>query len=186
MLAPGPHAAGTRCWCSDERGRSNQAPPGWWWRCNPNLPPQIALGFPGKDVRVSPLEELALEAKIRDDAGVMAHGISYRLAGQPERELRLGAARPAQGPARRWWRGRRSPWRIWGRKPDQLLTYHFWAEDRDGAGKLRRAASDMYFAEVRPFEERFREAPGGEGEEASSRATGRPDGRAWSGGRRTS
>ena len=57
---------------------------------NPNQPPQITLAFPGKDQRVSPLEELALEAKVRDDVGVLAYGITYRMAGQPEKELRLG------------------------------------------------------------------------------------------------
>ena len=45
--------------------------------------------------------------------------------------------------------------------PHQLLTYHFWAEDLDAAGKKRRAGGDLYFAELRPFEERFREGPPG-------------------------
>jgi hypothetical protein len=43
-------------------------------------------------------------------------------------------------------------------EPDQLLTYFFWAEDIGPDGKPRRTASDMYFAEVRPFEEIFRES----------------------------
>ena len=44
-------------------------------------------------------------------------------------------------------------------QPDQLLTYHFWAEDIGPEGAARRTASDMYFAEVRPFDEIFRESP---------------------------
>ncbi|MDP6717101.1 MAG: hypothetical protein QGF59_00545, partial [Pirellulaceae bacterium] len=42
-------------------------------------------------------------------------------------------------------------------EPDQLLSYHFWAEDTGPDGQTRRTFSDMYFAEVRHFEEIFRQ-----------------------------
>ena len=42
-------------------------------------------------------------------------------------------------------------------EPDQLLSYFVWAEDFGPDGKLRRTMSDMYFAEVRPFEEIYRQ-----------------------------
>ena len=41
--------------------------------------------------------------------------------------------------------------------PDQLVTYFFWAEDIGPDGQPRRAWGDMFFAEVRPFEEIFRQ-----------------------------
>ena len=41
--------------------------------------------------------------------------------------------------------------------PDQLLTYFFWAEDIGPDGQPRRTSGDMFFAEVRPFEEIFRQ-----------------------------
>ena len=50
-------------------------------------------------------------------------------------------------------------------EPDQLLTWHFWAEDRGPDGKVRRHEGDMYFAEVRPFEEIYRQGMPQEGEE---------------------
>ena len=42
-------------------------------------------------------------------------------------------------------------------EPDQLLTYFFWAEDIGPDGQPRRTSGDMFFAEVRPFEEIFRQ-----------------------------
>jgi len=42
-------------------------------------------------------------------------------------------------------------------KPDQLISYYFWAEDKDSDGQPRRIESDLFFAEVRPFEEIYRE-----------------------------
>ena len=50
-------------------------------------------------------------------------------------------------------------------EPDQLMTWHFWAEDRGPDGKVRRHEGDMYFAEVRPFEEIYRQGMPQEGEE---------------------
>ena len=42
-------------------------------------------------------------------------------------------------------------------EPDQLVSYHFWAEDTGPDGNVRRVSSDMYFAEIRHFEEIFRQ-----------------------------
>ena len=141
---------------SDEDGRKNPTPPRLSIDVHRNQPPEIALSFPGKDVRVSPLEELTVEARIRDDTAVLAHGLSYRLAGRPARDIRLGGETPGKPQPSVAARASIALEDL-GAKPDELLTYHFWAEDRDGSGKLRRTSSDMFFAEVRPFEERFRE-----------------------------
>ena len=46
---------------------------------------------PGRDVRVSPVEELTLEAKVEDDFGVVRHGLSYTLAGGEPIEVVLGS-----------------------------------------------------------------------------------------------
>ena len=37
------------------------------------------------------------------------------------------------------------------------MTYYFWAEDYAPDGTVRRTQSDLFFAEVRPFDEIFRE-----------------------------
>jgi hypothetical protein len=51
-----------------------------------------------------------------------------------------------------------------GAQPDQLLSYYVWAEDIGPDGNPRRTTSDMFFAEVRPFDEIFREGQSMEGE----------------------
>ena len=60
-------------------------------------------------------------------------------------------------------------------EPDQLLAYHFWAEDAGADGTLRRISSDMFFAEVRPFEEIFRQGqppPGGASQQQQQQQQG--------------
>ncbi|HEY0710224.1 MAG TPA: hypothetical protein VGG33_25660, partial [Polyangia bacterium] len=142
---------------SDEAGRTNPTPARLSIDVHRNAPAQVALSFPGRDTRVSPLEEMSLEAKITDDTAVLGYGWSYRRAGKPAHEVRLGTA-----PAATTTLTARAHLALedLGVQPDELISYHFWAEDHDGKGKLRRTASDMYFAEVRAFEERFREASG--------------------------
>jgi hypothetical protein len=129
-----------------------------------NRPPTVNMAQPARDVRVSPVEELKLKAQLDDDFGVVAHGISYTLAGEEPKEITLN------GPEKL---GKRLAaeylidFELLRAVPDQLVTYFFWAEDIGPDGKARRTAGDMYFAEVRPFEEIFRQGeqpPGGSAE----------------------
>jgi hypothetical protein len=140
---------------ADAQGRSNKMPPRFVIDVQKNLPPELTPVFPGNDVVVSPLEELALEAKVSDDFGLTGYGLTYSLAGTPSQDVRLsdGEASSQEPQIQHLlaMEGLRA-------EPDQLLTYYFWADDVGPDGRPRRTASDMYFAEVRPFEEIFRES----------------------------
>jgi hypothetical protein len=140
----------------DERRRANRAPPRLTVEVHGNAPPKIVVSFPGHDVKVSPIEELTIEAKVSDDVGLTGYGVSYALAGKPPHEVPLGggASNVRTETARLV-----IPFETLQAQPDDLLSYHFWAEDFAGNGERRRVWSDMYFAEVRPFEERYQEGP---------------------------
>ena len=140
---------------ADAQGRSNKLPPRFVIDVQKNLPPRITPAFPGNDVVVSPLEELALEAKVADDYGLIGCGLTYSLVGSQSQDIKLDEGQVSNPPPQI-----RYLLAMEGLKaePDQLLTYYFWAEDVGPDGKPRRTASDMYFAEVRPFEEIFRES----------------------------
>ncbi len=58
-------------------------------------------------------------------------------------------------------------------EPNDLLTWHFFADTYDAAGEIQRSLSDLMFADVRRFEEIFRESqqqsgPPMEGQKKSS------------------
>ena len=145
----------------DDEGRKNKYPPELLARVLPNKPPSMKLTF-ARDVSVSPLEELPLGATVRDDFGVQRVGLTFSFADQPPQELVL-AEDIDHGEKREV--NHLVEFEALGAKPDQLFSYYFWAEDVMGDGETRRVESDMYFAEVRPFEEIFREGqqpPGGE------------------------
>jgi hypothetical protein len=146
----------------DDAGRANKQPPRFIINVLPNKPPDLKLVQPSRDMRVSPIEELDLKANVWDDYGVTRFGLAYSLGATEPTDVELGTSAPAK---------QRTPiehlvaFEELGAEPDQLLAYHFWAEDTGPSGQVRRVSSDMFFAEVRHFEEIFREGqspPGGQ------------------------
>ncbi|MDB5336387.1 MAG: hypothetical protein JWN70_2006 [Planctomycetaceae bacterium] len=146
----------------DDAGRKNPEESVIVVQVVPNQPPTFKLAFPGRDLEVSPLEELDVKATAWDDYGVKRMGLNFALAGKPAMDVVLGENAAAR---QRHELANVIRFEDLKAEPDQLLAYHFWAEDIGSDGKLRRTASDMYFAEVRHFDEIFRQGqqvPGGQ------------------------
>jgi hypothetical protein len=144
----------------DKEGRSNKLASEIVVNVTRNHPPVVKTTQPAHDVRVSPVEELRLKADIEDDFGVARHGLSYSLAGGESREIVLNSS--AGG--KRIRAEQLLDFEALHAIPDQLVTYYFWGEDVGPDGQPRRTSGDMYFAEVRHFEEIFRQGeqpPGG-------------------------
>ncbi|MBM4092468.1 MAG: hypothetical protein FJ276_24050, partial [Planctomycetes bacterium] len=138
----------------DEHGRANKTPPEIVVNVIPNRPPTLEIAWPARDLEVSPLEELTLKARVSDDFGLTRYGLSYTLAGQsPEDVLLVGSTQGNNQQTIEYVLAMEAL----RARVDQLVSYHFWAEDIGPDGQTRRAFSDMYFAEVRPFDEIFRQ-----------------------------
>jgi len=149
----------------DAEGRRNKQPPEFVFNVTPNRQPDVTIVIPARDVRVSPIEELQTQASVWDDFGLRAVGITLSLAGQPPEEVALGeaTARNARQEVEHL-----IDFEALEAEPDQLLFYYFWAEDVGPDGMPRRTLGDMYFAEVRHFEEIFRrgeQPPGGDAQQ---------------------
>ncbi len=107
------------------------------------------------------MEELRLRSQISDDFGVVRHGVSFTTPGKEPQEVVLSdQTRPRP---KRVQLDHLIDFEALKAVPDQLVTYFVWAEDFGPDGKSRRTEGDMYFAEVRHFEEIFRQ-----GEQPSS------------------
>ncbi|NNM31276.1 MAG: hypothetical protein HKO57_17320, partial [Akkermansiaceae bacterium] len=167
-LAPG-QDTDLRVHLTDAEGRANRRPPLFRIKVKRNLPPQIALGFPGQDAAVTPLQELAVEAKVWDDVRIVAAGATYQF-GSEAREVTFDTG--GFEADKRHLVSTLLDFEELGAQPNDLLTYFFWAEDTGPDGTTRRVQSDLRFAEVRHFEEIFREAPGGGESESSPEGQG--------------
>jgi len=150
---------------ADAQGLTNKMPPRFVIDVHKNLPPELKPVFPNRDVLASPLEELNLEAEVSDDYGVTGYGLSYTLAGTQSRDVTLGQS--AESNENQQIQHLLALEEL-NTQPDQLLTYYFWADDVGSDGKARRTFSDMYFAEIRHFEEVFRESQSSQSQRSQS------------------
>lgn len=139
----------------DEQGRANKVPPRFVIDVHKNLPPELKPKFPNRDIQASPIEELTFEAEVSDDFGITAHGISYALAGIENKDVKLGDTVPQDQTKTMEYLLELEEL---GARPDQLLTYYFWADDIGPDGNIRRTSTDLYFTEIRPFDQIFRES----------------------------
>ncbi|HEY2951883.1 MAG TPA: hypothetical protein VGK40_04825 [Verrucomicrobiae bacterium] len=145
----------------DADGRTNKVPAQFVIDVLKNRQPELKLASPRGDQRVSPLQEMVFQGEAWDDFGLRNYGVTYTVAGSEPQSIALGGATT---PNEKRQFAYLLPLEQLAVKPDQLLSYFIWAEDVGPDGQVRRTASDMYFAEVRPFEEIFREGQSADGE----------------------
>ncbi len=146
---------------TDADGRANRDPDEFAIEVVPNRRPELKLVFPGQDQRVSPLQELTLEARGSDDFGILAAGLLLDIAGREQQVLPIVSALPG---------GEAHPLNYplnvegFGVEPGEVIAYSFFADDFGPNGDVRRTLSDLFFLEIRPFEEAYRqmEAAGGQ------------------------
>ncbi|MBS0205832.1 MAG: hypothetical protein JSS49_23260, partial [Planctomycetes bacterium] len=158
----------------DDAGRQNRDPEEFRFEALPNNPPEISMVFPAQDVKVSPLEELLLEATVWDDFGLMEAGIVLTVPGREPIAMPLVHEQSGMEKHKLSVLQRLEELKV---EPDELISYYVYADDHGPDGERRRSSSDLYFAEVRPFEEIFRqlEGPkGGQSQSSGSQQNGNP------------
>ena len=139
----------------DAEGRTNKVPTQFTFDVVPNRTPELKLTTPRGDQRPSALEELSFTGTAWDDFGMPAYGLGFNLVGQDTRFVELGTNAPA---------GEKRPFQSllrledFGLQPDDLVSWFVWADDIGPDGQIRRTSGDLFFGEIRPFEEVFREA----------------------------
>jgi len=138
----------------DAADRVNADPPWLTVKLRRNEPPKLELAFPGRDTEVSALEEVALQGKVWDDLGVGKVGATVTVGERTETILlsQGGLKAKESHPL-----STLLALETYGAQPNQLVSYHLWAEDTGPDGKTRRTESDLFFAEVRDWEHEFRE-----------------------------
>jgi len=139
---------------ADEAGRSNRDPEEFRIDVVPNRLPELKLAFPGKDVKVSPLEEVVIETSAIDDFGILEAGLVVQVVGRDPVTLPLG--KDLKGGEKHLLSSiqRLEEFRV---QPDELVTYYLYATDHGPDGQKRQTNSDVYFAEVRSFDEIYRQ-----------------------------
>lgn len=147
---------------TDSAGRRNHRKDILDIKVIPNKPPVVEVLFPRKNEKVTPIQEVRLEARIKDDSGILASGLRYTLDGEKWQEIE---GQPASG-EKQPLLSQLVDLEAAGAKPNDVLMWNAWAEDIGPDGNKRRVTGDIHLVQVRNFDEEFYQKaapPGGGG-----------------------
>ncbi|MCY4398715.1 MAG: DUF4175 family protein [Gemmatimonadetes bacterium] len=121
--------------------------------------PSISFSKPGRDIEVSSIEEVFIEARADDDLGLAEILWVYNVNGGPWDTVRVHTSTGA--PMTEVTAGHTVFMEDYELETGDIIAYH--AIARDNAPSPGEALTDIYFLQVRPFRRDFREAEGGGG-----------------------
>jgi hypothetical protein len=117
--------------------------------------PSVSFNRPGRDVSVSSIEEVFVEANAEDDYGVRNLELVYSINGGPEQVVRLFSGdRQVQDVSA----GHTFYVEELGVETGDSISYYARAGDNDGIGGAKQSTSNLYFMRIRPFDRDFRRA----------------------------
>lgn len=135
----------------DADGLENDGDTEYFIRTLLDRPPDVRILRPGGDKQVTPLEEVVVEARADDDFGIASFELVFQSAGGQEKTVALPTVRgelTATG-------SRMLFLEDLGVGPGDFVTYYARAWDVGRGRRGSEARSDIYFLEVKPFEEEF-------------------------------
>ncbi|MHB1079919.1 MAG: hypothetical protein ACYC67_10975 [Prosthecobacter sp.] len=138
----------------DEAERGNKNPPWFTVTVQSNQLAKIEVVFPKRDLQVSSIQELPVEAQVSDDLGVTKSGAVFSINGNSKEII---FKHPVTAPLKKQEVKTELALEKEHAEPRQLVSYYLWAEDTGPKGEVRRSMSDMFFADVRHYEDIFRE-----------------------------
>jgi len=116
-------------------------------------PPDVRIARPGGDRQVTPLEEVTIEAVADDDFAVASLEIVVQRQGKAETVVPVRTNQSPQVTGRYV-----VAMEDLGVKPGEMVSYHARARDVGRGRAATEVRSDIYFLEVKPYEETFRAA----------------------------
>jgi hypothetical protein len=139
----------------DRDGLRTKGETEYFIRLMDDRPPDVRILRPGGDQQITPLEEVGIEARADDDYGVSSFELVYSVAGQREHVVpfsrtsgttlsKIGAHLIAAEDLHV--------------QPGDVVTYYARATDVGRGKRPTQTKSDIFFLEVRPFNEEFVEA----------------------------
>ena len=136
---------------ADREGLTNPGDTEYFIRVLEDRPPEVHVVRPARDRAVTRLEEVEIEAEAEDDHGVDRLELVYAIRGGEERSvpLRIDAGRTAVN-------GRHTLYlEDLDVRPGDFVSYYLRARDVARGKRPSEVRSDIFFLEVKPFEQEF-------------------------------
>jgi len=135
---------------TDVDGLENPGETEYFIRMLNDRPPDVRVMRPGGDKQVSPIEEVTIEARADDDFGVAALEIVFQVPGKKDTVVPFQTGRAVAASGQHL-----VQLEDLGVKPGDFVTYYARARDVGQGRKGAETRSDIFFLEVKPFEEVF-------------------------------
>lgn len=136
---------------ADRDGLATNGDTEYFIRMMDDRPPDVRILRPGRDRRITPLEEVVIEARADDDYGIARFELVYAVRGGRERVVPLGPAHQAPSVTANYTLAAEDL----NLQPGDFVTYYARARDVGRGKRPTEARSDIFFLEVTPFSEAF-------------------------------
>src|SRR5688572_14034371 len=124
-------------------------------------PPSVRFAKPGRDMKATAVEEVFVEAVAEDDFGVSLLELLYSVNGGPE-QRRVLAGSGARG-AKETSGSHTFLLEELKLEPGDVIAYYARATDNNRVSTPQTASTDIYFLEIRPFAQDYRQQQQGGG-----------------------
>ena len=151
-------------------GFNNEIPIEYTIKAIPDAVPKVVIKEPGRDIKTTKLGEVEIIAEATDDYGVAELKLMYRIGADALQELTLETSTPTDAAVevglpnpygtvqRRVAEGRYTFYlEEFDVEPGDIISYYANAVDNNTHTGPGEASSDIYFIEIRPFNENFQE-----------------------------
>ena len=136
---------------ADAEGMANPGDTEYFIRMLEDRPPDVRILKPAADRAVTRLEEVDIEAQADDDYGIERMDLVYSVAGGPEKSVPLPVPnRPTSVTARHT-----LSLEDLDVQPGDFVSYYVRARDVTRGKRSNETKSDIFFLEVRPYEQEF-------------------------------
>ena len=136
---------------ADAEGMSNPGETEYFIRMLEDRPPDVRILRPAADRAVTRLEEVDIEAQADDDYGIDRMDLVYSVRGSAEKTVPLSFARRATSATARHTLSLEDL----NVQPGDFVSYYVRARDVTRGKRSNETKSDIFFLEVRPYEQEF-------------------------------
>ncbi|MYE90952.1 hypothetical protein F4X33_18360 [Candidatus Poribacteria bacterium] len=134
-------------------GFNNQTPIEYTITAIPDEPPEVVIKEPGRDIKATKLEEVRILAEATDDYGVEEMTLMYSIGSGEAQELPVDTAEvKAEKIISNAYVFYLEELDV---EPGELISYYAQATDNNTRTGPGTSTSELYFIEVRPFNERY-------------------------------
>ena len=137
---------------ADAEGLASHGDTEYFIRTMEDRPPEVHVVKPASDRRVTRLEEVTIEAEASDDFGISAFDLVYSVRGGPEKRVPLAVPQRATSVTAH----HTLYLEDLDVEPGDFVSYYVRARDLAQDKSSNETRNDIFFLDVKPFEEDFK------------------------------